>query len=107
MRSILSCAELDRNRKISYDRVPVENFFGRVRSLFHVFSNKYRWSREKFGLVVDFCFALANYHIRLHPLRERDMEFYKLLVADLRAKTEKAKNANRKRQLKHRQRRMR
>ena len=62
---------------------------------------------EKFGLIVDFCLSLTNYHIRLHPLRERDIEYYKLMVADLRKKTEEAKNSNRKRQLKHRQRRMR
>ena len=104
---ILNCTELNRNVRIGSDRVPVENFFGRTGSMFHVFSNKYRWSRDKFGLIVDFCLSLTNYHIRLHPLRERDIEYYKLIVADLRKKTEEAKNKNRKRQLKQRQRRMR
>ena len=107
MRRVLNCQEIERNVRIGSDRVPVENFFGRLGHLFRVFSNKYRWSRDKFGLIVDFCLSLTNYHIRLHPLRERDIEYYKLIVADLRKKTEDAKNSNRKRQLKHRQRRIR
>ena len=66
MRRVLNCREIERNVRIGSDRLPVENFFGRLGSLLHVFSTKYRWSREKFGLIVDFCLSLTIYHICLH-----------------------------------------
>ena len=94
--------ELERNNRISSDRVVVENFFGRVCMLFGIICNKYRWSREKFSLIVDFCFSLTNFHIRLHPLREQDGEYYKKVMADLKRRKEMSKDRVKKRQQKHR-----
>ena len=74
--SCLNMDELARNHRISSDRVIVENFFGRVCMMFGIMSGKYRWSREKFGLIINFCFSLENFHICQHPLREQDLQYY-------------------------------
>ena len=70
--------------------------------MFGIFCNKYRWSREKFNLIVDFCFSLTNFHIRLHPLREKDGEYYQSVMADLKRRKEVQKDRVKKRQQKHR-----
>ena len=70
--------------------------------MFGIMSGKYRWSREKFGLIVDFCFSLPNFHIRLHPLWEKDGEYYQSVMADLKRRKEVMKDRVKKRQQKHR-----
>ena len=94
--------DLARNNRISSDRVIVENFFGRVCMMFGIMGTKYRWGREKFGLIVDFCFSLANFHIRLHPLCEQDGEYYLRVLADMKRRMEVSVNQVKKRQQKHR-----
>ena len=94
--------ELARNNRISSDRVIVENFFGRVCMMFGIMCGKYRWSREKFGLIVDFCFSMANFHIRHHPLREQDFNYYQKVVADLKRRKDVSRDRSKKRQQKHR-----
>ena len=104
---MLSMEDIARKGRIGSGRVIVENFFGRVNRLFHIFSNKYRWSRDKFNLITDLCFSLTNFHVRIHPLREQDYEYYKKVLADLHKRTHEAKTKNKRRQLRHRQRKVR
>ena len=58
-----------RNKLIAEYCIIVENYFGRVQSLFSIKAMKFPWGREKFDVVTDFCFSLTNRHIELHPLR--------------------------------------
>ena len=100
--SCLNMDELAHNYRISSDRVIVENLFGRVCIMFGITSGKYRWSREKFALIVDFCFSMANFHIPQHPLREQDFKYYQSVLADLKRRKELARERGKKRQQKHR-----
>ena len=75
--------------------------------MFGIMAGKYRWNRERFGMIVDFCFSLANFHIRLHPLREQDYDYYQKVLADLKRRTEEQSNLVKKRQQKHRARQVR
>ena len=70
--------------------------------MFGIMAGKYRWNRDRFGSIVDFCFSLANFHIRLHPLREQDFEYYQKVLADLKRRTEEQSTMVKKRQQKHR-----
>ena len=53
-------------------------------------------------MIVDFCFSLANFHIRLHPLRKQDYDYYQKVLADLKRRTEEQSTMVKKRQQKHR-----
>ncbi|RHY32635.1 hypothetical protein DYB32_004321 [Aphanomyces invadans] len=72
MGGILTSDELRNNDRIASDRAIVENFFGRLKTLWAVCSDTYRWSRKNYDLVFQTCLALTNVHVRLHPLRAED-----------------------------------
>ena len=95
----------NRNTRVSSDRVVVENFFGRVCGMFGIFSSKYSWSSGKFDTIVDVCFSIVNFYIRIHPLREQDVGYYQKVIADVMRRTDDAKNIGRIRQQNHRNRR--
>ncbi|EGZ09134.1 hypothetical protein PHYSODRAFT_422729, partial [Phytophthora sojae] len=61
--------EESRNRRVSSDRVLVENYFGRMATLWRVVSTTFTWSEAKFDRIVNICVALTNIHAKLHPLR--------------------------------------
>ena len=70
--NVLTFDEQRENDRISSDRVIVENFFGRLKTLWALSSDSYRWSRKKYDLVFQTCVALTNAHVRFHPLRADD-----------------------------------
>ena len=76
------------NNRISSNRVIIENIFDRMQKLFGVMHRKYGWYWERLNDIVDACFALTNFHIRLQPLREEDREYYFKVLSTLRAKKE-------------------
>ncbi|EGZ04721.1 hypothetical protein PHYSODRAFT_379444, partial [Phytophthora sojae] len=65
----LTYDEESRNRRVSSDRVLVENYFGRMTTLWRVVSTTFTWSEAKFDRIVNICVALTNFHAKLHPLR--------------------------------------
>ncbi|RHZ39952.1 hypothetical protein DYB31_008483, partial [Aphanomyces astaci] len=69
---ILTFAEQAKNDRIASDRVIVENYFGRLKTLWATCSNTYRWSRKSYDIVFQACLTLTNVHVRLHPLRAED-----------------------------------
>ena len=85
---------------MSSDRIVVENFFGRASSLFGMMTKKFVWNRDRFDTVVDVCFSLTNYHLRLHPMREEDVMYYQRVLSDMAIRTEEVKSYARARQLK-------
>ena len=71
-RGVLSTEDQEFNRKVSSDRIIVENYFGRMTSLFTVLSHKYRWNEKLYDKIFKACMALTNFHIKLNPLRNTD-----------------------------------
>ncbi|KAJ8577028.1 hypothetical protein ON010_g2179 [Phytophthora cinnamomi] len=65
------------NHDISSDRVVVENYFGRLCTLWSLCSDKYRWQEVKYEVFFRACVALTNVHVRDHPLRAEDGEHYR------------------------------
>ena len=101
----LTVDDRNRNTRVSSDRVIVENVFGRVYGMFGMFSSKYSWSSDKFYSVIDFCFSIIHFHIRIHPLREQDVGYYQKVIADIMRRTDDAENIGRIRQHNNRNRR--
>ena len=75
--------ERKRNKAVGSDRIMPENYFGRNVILFPVLGQRWPWARDKLGMTIDFCFSLTNFHILMHPLRDRDHEYYLQAVSDL------------------------
>ena len=69
-----SLSEERYNRKVSADRILVENFFGRVCGLWGVLDRKWRWAEQNYDAFFRCRVALTNVHIRLHPLHRDDLE---------------------------------
>ena len=77
----LSREDVERNVRVSSDRVIVENYFGRVCSLWKISRSTYRWSHNSYDVVTRITFALTNFHVKLMPLRATVGEYYKQAVA--------------------------
>lgn len=73
---VLAIEDMRTNSKISSDRVIVENYFGRMCSLWMVMGSKYRWNEHKYDSFLRVCTALTNIHIKWHPLRDEDGVLY-------------------------------
>ena len=69
---MLSASDITKNDKIASDRVIVENFFGRLKTLWAITSDCYTWKRENYDMFFQTCVALTNVHIKFLPLREDD-----------------------------------
>jgi DDE superfamily endonuclease len=73
--------DMAKNADISSDRVLVENYFGRLSSLWKVMYVTFKWNESRFDCVSRLCVALTNYHTGLMPLRAQDATFYKSVLA--------------------------
>ncbi|RLO00854.1 hypothetical protein DYB28_010362 [Aphanomyces astaci] len=69
---ILTMDDIRTNDRIATDRVIVENFFGRLKTLWAICSHCYRWTRQNYDVLFQTCVAMANVNIRMHPLRADD-----------------------------------
>lgn len=72
----LSIIERRRNDKIASDRVIVENFYGRMKKLFKIMYDVFRWDLQLYDSVFTVCAALTNFHILKNPLRKEDGDVY-------------------------------
>ncbi|OWY92328.1 hypothetical protein PHMEG_00038723 [Phytophthora megakarya] len=77
----LTFDEESRNRRVSSARVLVENYFGRMTSLWRVCSTTFTWHESKFDRIINICVALTNFHARLHPLRAEDQYLYEQILS--------------------------
>jgi hypothetical protein len=73
--------EASQNDMISQDRIVAENFYGRMKSLFHVCAQVYRGGLEHVEATILVCAALTNYHMTICPLRVEDHGLHRALVA--------------------------
>ncbi|KAH9118796.1 hypothetical protein LEN26_011928 [Aphanomyces euteiches] len=91
---IVTRQEIERNNRVSSDRVLVENMFGRTCSLWKIAYATFTWSEETYDLVLRLVWALTNFHTSLHPLRAQDKEFYSSVMARWLKSVLKRRNAN-------------
>ncbi|KAF0742254.1 hypothetical protein AaE_008624, partial [Aphanomyces astaci] len=77
----LDAADVERNRRVSSDRVVVENFFCRVCSLWKVSYATFTWGEKIYGVIQRTTFALTNFHLSLMPARAEDEDYYALVMA--------------------------
>ncbi|KAF0726311.1 hypothetical protein Ae201684P_001162 [Aphanomyces euteiches] len=83
--SILSMEHEQLNADIATDRVIVENYFGRLKTLWSVANDIYSWKRENYDMFIQTCIALTNVHIRFLPLRSDDGQNYNQYINRLMA----------------------
>ena len=57
------------NDKIKEDRIIVENFFGRLKTLWGIVVNPMRMNIDLAMKIAEVCVALTNFHIKFNPLR--------------------------------------
>ncbi|ETV66743.1 hypothetical protein H257_16836 [Aphanomyces astaci] len=69
---LLTMSDMEYNDNIATDRVIVENYFGRLKTLWAIVNESYKWKRENYDLYLETCVALTNCHIRFSPLRVDD-----------------------------------
>ena len=77
----LTREEVQRNVRVSSDRVLVENYFGRVTSLWKISRSTFKWNQESYDMISRLTFSLTNFHVSLMPLRSTDGEFYRSALA--------------------------
>ena len=73
--------DVTRNALVSSDRVLVENYFGRMSSLWRIMSATYKWSEDRYDMFARLCVALTNYHVSFMPLRMDDSSHYRAVLA--------------------------
>ena len=71
-RRVLDNDDKRRNKKIESTRVIVENYFGRLKTLWGLMEQTYRLCDAMYGPYVKMCVGLTNYHVTLMPLRKED-----------------------------------
>jgi hypothetical protein len=64
----------EENRILSCDRIIVENFFGRWKSLFGICQGKYHMSLSHRSRIIQITILMTNWYIGRHPLRRPDEE---------------------------------
>ena len=76
VRGFLSLIDEEFNKKLSSDRILVENFFGRLGKLWAVCSAKYAWSENMYDTFFGLSIAFTNFHITLNNLEDEDRAWY-------------------------------
>jgi len=79
----LTIVEKEFNRKLSSDRIIVENYFGRMCGLWGILSHKYKWNEANYDKWFATCLSLTNFHVKYNPLRNDDGSFYTNIRARL------------------------
>lgn len=79
-RGSLSAEEETYNKELAIDRIIVENFFGRMHSLWKIMARKYVWGEKLYDGIANLCVALTNFHIENLPLRTMDGSWYNRYV---------------------------
>jgi hypothetical protein len=94
----LTAAQKSINRKISADRIVCENYYGRMKQLWKLMRDKWRFDRSRYASMFTLCLALTNYHILCgNHLRAEEGQWYRGYRARLAEEAEQA-HAKRKKQ---------
>jgi hypothetical protein len=76
---VLTPEQQQDNAEIGSERVIIENFFGRMRTKFHITSGRWPHREEFYPIVFEICCALVNFDIRSpggSPFKASDGQFY-------------------------------
>ncbi len=73
----LTHQELIYNRDVAKVRIPVEQFFGRLKSCWRILANTYRMDHANFDTDADNCILLTNELIKISNLSDVDLRAYK------------------------------
>lgn len=65
----LSKEDEEENNRLEHDRVIVENFFGRLKTLWTITQHNFRGDAKILTTYTLICVALTNYYNGLHPMR--------------------------------------
>lgn len=74
------------NKKLARERIIVENFYGRCKTLWKIAREKYRGELEDYENINTIAIALTNFHLNNNPLRKKDGDFFR--------KSEKDRNSS-------------
>ena len=85
----LSLIDEQHNRRVAYDRIICENFYGRMKILWSIMQDTFRWDHEHYDCVFQVCAALTNFHLSQSPLRSNDGELYRRIMASYQREGEK------------------
>ena len=76
----LTLVDEAQNKKIAHDRIICENFYGRLKMLWAIMRDTFRWDHEEYDRVFQICVALTNFQLRSSPLRANDGELYRRIM---------------------------
>lgn len=76
LRGELSQKDEETNSKLHSDRVLVENFFGRLKTIFGILASPYRCALNSLDDVVITCICLLNLKLKKQPLRNPPLNKY-------------------------------
>ena len=74
---VLTREQEDFNKKLSSQRILVENFFGRMLSIWNIMAAKYRWVEKLYDKIAVVCVGLTNFIVEKRPLRADDGRWYR------------------------------
>jgi len=97
--------EKEFNRKLSSDRIIVENYFGRICGLWGILSHKYKWNEANYDKLFATCLSLTNFHVKYNPPRNDDGSFYTNIRASLSSIGEQQVRKRKRTQERYRERR--
>jgi hypothetical protein len=101
----LTNEEIQRNKRVSSDRILVENYFGRMSKLWSIMSDTFRWSHDKYDMIATISCALTNYHTSLTPLIAQDGSYYNLTLKEYIRRGQQSKEKRSRNQAAYRRRR--
>lgn len=91
-RKKLTAAQVAENRRIATDRIVCENFYGRLKMLWAIMRNRWRFGRARYSRTFGNCVALVNHHILIgNPLRAEEQTWYRSHLQQLKSKAEAKK----------------
>lgn len=76
MRTVLPKKDEDYGKKLTSDRILVENYFGRMVNWLHIFSAKLICSNSLNGNIFVLGIIFTNFHIVMHKLLDDDKFWY-------------------------------
>jgi hypothetical protein len=62
------------------NRVPCENFYGRLKTLWRITAIRFRWDHSYYDKIMKLCVALTSFHVQLNPLRAADGDMFRSIM---------------------------
>jgi len=92
IRGRLTLEEKELNRLIASNRIIIENFYGRLKTLWKILFEQYRNEHNIYDLIFDTCVALTNFNISINPLRDEESLTYRIILREYTREEERKKS---------------